>query len=107
MAPAKVTGTVTLDGEPLPNASISFSPESGSGVVSVGGSDASGRYELYYADGKTGAKIGRYKVCATTESPHMGIPESVPKKYLSPDTTDLTVTVNSGKNTINLELKSK
>ncbi|MDR0521115.1 MAG: carboxypeptidase-like regulatory domain-containing protein, partial [Planctomycetaceae bacterium] len=105
LGPGKVSGTVTLDGQPLPDATVTFQPESG-GVVPMGGTDANGKYKLYYADAKAGAQPGRYKVCVSTAAPHLGIAESVPAKYLLPETTDVIVDIKKGTNTIDVELKS-
>ncbi|MDR2169851.1 MAG: hypothetical protein LBP59_06900 [Planctomycetaceae bacterium] len=103
----KVTGIVTLDGSPLVNASIIFSPIDGQGLTSMGSTDSSGKYEIFYADKKNGAIPGRYKVILTTEQPMENIPESVPKKYVDLTTTDLEFEVKSGKNTIDIKLTTK
>lgn len=65
---APVSGRVTLNGKPLPNASVTFAPVGGKGNVepgpsSAGKTDADGRYtlELIGQDGR-GAVIGKHKV---------------------------------------------
>ncbi|MDR1480973.1 MAG: hypothetical protein LBJ00_18775 [Planctomycetaceae bacterium] len=102
----KVSGVLTLDGSPLPDATINFAPVDGQGLNSMGSSDSSGKYVLYYADGKSGAIPGKYKVTATTAQPMENIPESVPEKYLDFSTTTLEFEIKSGNNTIDLKLTS-
>ncbi len=59
-----VTGTVTMDGKPLPNAIVSFVPEAG-GRASVGTTDDSGTYQLGYIN-QLGALIGNHKISITS-----------------------------------------
>jgi hypothetical protein len=66
---APVSGTVTLDGQPLPDASVNFQPldSTKSGLGSSGKTDASGRYSLRVVmDDKTGAVIGKHRVSIST-----------------------------------------
>jgi hypothetical protein len=65
---APVSGRVTLNGKPLPNASVTFAPVGGKenqepGPSSAGKTDADGRYtlELIGQEG-SGAMIGKHKV---------------------------------------------
>lgn len=62
---ALVTGTITLDGEPLPDATVYFHPSLG-GKGSEGITDASGKYELTYGNKIKGAKVGMCTVSITT-----------------------------------------
>jgi hypothetical protein len=55
-----VTGVVTLDGDPVEGALVSFSPEGGSGQSAVGTTDASGRYQLTTFRQGDGAVEGTY-----------------------------------------------
>ncbi len=59
-----VSGTVTLDGEPVTNGLVAFTPEAG-GRGSTGMTDANGKYELAFVEGP-GALIGAHKVSVTT-----------------------------------------
>ena len=52
-----VTGTVTLDGKPLPNATVEFTPVDG-GRPSVAMTEDDGEYELEYTPGNFGATPG-------------------------------------------------
>ena len=110
-AMGQVSGKVTLDGQPLANATIEFRPREGrpSGATT----DASGDYTLQFTAHKTGVLIGEHTVKITTEGeiedPETGetteVPERVPAKYNAE--TTLTATVSGGKNTINFELTSE
>ena len=55
-----VMGTITLDGKPLANASVSFTPMSGR--HSGGTTDDQGYYSLQYTADESGAKIGLHTV---------------------------------------------
>lgn len=69
---APVSGKVTLNGEPLPDAMVTFMPIGGSGSVagppSWGKTDAQGMYTLQTRDGEAGAVVGRHLITITTES---------------------------------------
>lgn len=127
----RVTGKVTLDGKPLPNAAVTFMPAEGG--ASSGVTDAEGNYELGHFDGK-GAVIGKHKVAVTTvqqasaaaapslsaDSPEYAkqasggssadyanakkFVEPIPEKYNVK--TELEHEVKSGSQVINLDLKS-
>lgn len=107
-----VTGNVTLDGQPLPDALIQFSPVN-PGSPSYGRTDASGNYELIYSREIKGAELGEHVVAITTaqtgdpdaEPPTQDVPEKLPPKYHSQ--TELKVEVKPGKNVHNFELQSK
>ena len=43
---AQVSGTVTLDNKPLPNANVTFHPAGRAGAVAYGQTDAQGGYVL-------------------------------------------------------------
>jgi hypothetical protein len=64
---APVSGIVTLDGKPLPQAEITFLPVGGAdnptpGPGSAGKADADGRYELETINQESGAVVGMHKV---------------------------------------------
>jgi hypothetical protein len=101
-----VTGTVTVDGEPFPQASVSFRPdkEKGNnfgGYIPAGYTDDSGKYELM-TTARKGAPVGWYKVVITPptappggEMPKVEIPPFNPK-YADPEKTDLSIEVVEG-----------
>lgn len=81
------TGTITLDGNPLPDAEVIFTPEGG-GRPAVAETNAQGDFELIYTIGQLGAPPGKYVVrvrTATTTVNDAGkeviVPEKVPAKY--------------------------
>ena len=61
-----VTGVVTLDGQPLPDAKVLFQPRGGRGSVATTGPD--GKYELLYKTGVHGAIPGKHRVFISTAS---------------------------------------
>ena len=68
-----VSGRVTLDGKPLPNATVTFVPEANAPgkdplPSSIGTTGEDGRYSLVFDnDSKTeGAVVGKHKVIITT-----------------------------------------
>lgn len=103
-----VTGTVTLDGEPLPNVQVLFNP--GTARPSEAITDESGRYELHYTHESDGAVVGTHQVFISSrhELDDEGNPvsqdEAVPAKYNTEST--LSEEVTSGHNEINFDLES-
>ena len=63
----KVTGTVTLNGQAVDGATVSFSPTSG-GRAAAGVTDASGRFTLSTLETGDGAVPGSYGVTITKRS---------------------------------------
>jgi hypothetical protein len=69
---ASVSGVITLDGQPLAAAHVTFLPVHNSGGGSQSGpeasadTDAGGRYSLKTAFGDTGASVGKNRVMITT-----------------------------------------
>ena len=107
-APAKVTGTVTLDGKPVPSAEITFAPEDGS-RLSQAMTDAEGKYELRFSASTIGAVVGTHKVTIRTgpseKSDDPNAPkETIPSKYNTE--SQLKETLKSGKNVVNFDLTS-
>ncbi|PQO37119.1 hypothetical protein C5Y96_06370 [Blastopirellula marina] len=109
---APVSGTVTLDGQPLANALVSFYPQEEGKRFSTGTTDASGRYELVYTNDQHGAAIGKHTVKITTATvqgeggPARPPKEKLPAKYN--DESKLIVDVTSGSNdSTNFDLQSK
>lgn len=97
-----VSGVVTLDGQPLENARVMFTPDHSrpSGAMT----DANGRYELVFNEKIKGAAVGKHKVRITLGSAME--PEKLPAKYNIK--TELTADVKPGPNEdINFDLKSK
>jgi hypothetical protein len=112
---ASVSGTVTLDGQPLTTGMVSFYPDGGSGAPATGQIDSGGRYSLSTGT-DTGLSPGKYTaiVVATKEPPQpydktgAEIPPIpiTPAKYGNANTSDLKVEVKPGKNDVPLALQS-
>jgi hypothetical protein len=104
-----VSGKVTLDGQPLANATVNFQPSGSAlnaGVGSYGRTDAKGEYTLNLIDGSgSGAIIGPHRVMiraisdaktAPGKDPEKASPDRVPPQYNLQ--TTLTFEVKSGNN---------
>ena len=118
---APVKGKVTMNGQPVRAATVSFIPDSSQGTegpMSAGVLDDQGQFVLKTGSGENGAIIGFHKVTvACPLDPSQGsspsgqaVPQAgttpcdVPAKYESYATTDLTAEVTKGSNEINFEL---
>lgn len=106
----KVSGVVTLDGQPLADAIITFAPPNGRPSQGITGSD--GRYTLAYTAEQQGAMVGDHVVRISTERyvERSGgaveqMVEKVPTKYHAEST--LTATVKAGTNELPFDLRSK
>lgn len=115
-----VTGQVLLDGKPLADASVEFSPidvlpnEKGLGGAGASAStDANGLFDLYTAS-QRGVQPGNYKVriskynepVVNENAPMKPARETVPAKYNTK--SDLTVeVVDSGLSDLKFELEPK
>jgi hypothetical protein len=100
---APVHGRVTLDGQPLANADITFQPE-GAQRASIGRTNNEGRYELAYKLGQTGAIVGKHTVNVEVSEELVRNPPPIPERYASK--SELHPEVKPGDNEINFELKS-
>jgi hypothetical protein len=112
---SKVTGKVTLGGQPLAGASVIFTPTA-EGSPSVGRTDENGDYTLLWGRrgrrGIEGAQIGEHIVristymdaVPTAKPPRAEVPEKVPYKYRVD--APPTVTVKAGANVIDIPLEA-
>ena len=105
-----VEGTVTLGGEPLPDAMVIFTPLTG-GRLAAGKTDARGHYELIFTRTEEGAELGEHVVEITTgdditadDGTVQTIPEKVPAIYNLK--TELRSTIERGSNEINFDLEA-
>ena len=116
-----VTGTVTLDGAPLPSGMISFDPADGSpGAVSAGAVITDGSYSIPADSGPT---PGKYKVSvrSSPSTPELAPDQApgdepppkkgadkdlIPEKYNAKSTLTAEIP-ESGSQPINFELDSK
>ena len=106
----KVSGVVTLDGQPLADAIVTFAPATGRPSQGMTGSD--GRYTLAYTVEQSGAIVGDHVVRISTEGyverPGGAVEqmkERVPPQYNAQST--LTATVKAGTNDFPFDLLSK
>jgi hypothetical protein len=115
---ADVTGTITLDGQPLPKVGVVFRPVGPGASPSYGGTNKEGKYTLLYSQDKKGAMPGEYEVdlevtrYTKSEIEQMKAegnepppPVTIPKKYRQSGV--LKATVKPGPNTIDFALDSK
>lgn len=126
-----VSGTITMDGEPLAEAAVTFlfdgTPPKGF-LSGSGKTDSSGKYSLL-SGSKPGIPAGRYRVTVSKlatkdgspfrEDPSQGIDleqarmsgavkEGIPKQYNDPEKTTLSSQITAGqKDPVNFSLKSK
>lgn len=110
---AHVTGVVTINGEPVEGAVVTFAPTEG-GRSAFAKTDADGSYELQYTPGEMGAKIGANKVTISTyNAPTLddnnkvvdpGQPERFPPEY-NQDST-VTKDVTPGDNEIDFDVET-
>jgi len=110
----QVSGTITLDGQPVEEAMVFFEPVTG-GRSSTAMTDADGKYVLNYVGTEKGALVGEHVVKVTKVRPAIyddsgkvttpGVPELFPISANTEST--LKATVNKGKNTIDFPITSK
>lgn len=110
----RVSGKVTMNGQPLPGVDIVFAPVKGR--PSVATTDSVGNYDLSYINTTKGAKLGSHKVfIRPAETSPDDVPADgskpaaprpvVPAKYNK--RSELTAEVKAGSNTIDFALESK
>ncbi len=124
MATNMVTGIVTLDGAPLADATVTFSPVA-EGMLAVGRTDNAGQFTLQTQLGGVGKGTteGEYAITVskisaeptgktyTNESGEtvdaVEDKQHVPAIYTKAKTSPLKHTIVKGKNTVTLDLSSK
>lgn len=107
---ADVSGNVTLQGQPLAGAIVTFVGQN-SASLSRAITDESGKYTLVYSSNHAGAETGEYAVSISTfkpadtdsEPPTAAVPEKVPARYNLQ--TELKARVEAGKNVIDFKLE--
>jgi len=110
---AMVHGTVTLDGSPLDDATISFVPTAGGQRQSAWTTIQGGEYTIAEKDGiGTGPfRVEIRALRATDEKPNPNEPTMVPAKEIVPSkynsNSALVAEIKPGDNTADFELKSK
>ncbi|WP_437203970.1 hypothetical protein [Planctomicrobium sp. SH664] len=99
---AEVHGQVTLDGQPLTEASVSFIPANGR--PSEAYTDQEGKFVLRHTRSQSGCLLGPHKVLISTFEMYRR-PELVPAEYN--ERTTLTFDVQPGGNEANFNLTGK
>lgn len=97
----RVSGRVTIDGQPLAGVIISFMPDKGRAAAAT--TDSEGRYDLVYLNDYKGCKIGPNTIgffVPTGGSPSHPIPAKYQNK------SDIKVDVKAEANTFDFDLKS-
>jgi hypothetical protein len=107
-----VTGTVTYQGKPLPEATVMFRSTDGQYTAS-GRTDLEGKYRLTTASPGDGAPAGEYRVAIIAieappadeeEKPGPPPKSLIPTKYNQPETSGLTAVVAEKENVIDFNL---
>jgi len=112
-----VSGTVTLNGQPIQaNCAVTFLPPGdAAGVMAIGTTDAAGMYALKMRD-QEGVLVGKYHVSVSPpRAPVMDVmaedagdiddpPPLFPQKYLSPETSGVTLDVVAGSNKLDIKM---
>lgn len=104
---APVEGKIVMNGKPLPDVGVTFLPD-GAGPSASGNTNENGEFTLRTAEPGDGAVVGSHKVVLgpAQEGPRKPGSATIPNKYGSPTTTDLSVEVVAGKtHAFTLELK--
>jgi hypothetical protein len=109
-----VTGIVTVDGKPAPDATVMFNPVNGPPELMkerpFSQTDPSGKYELHTLVPGDGAPAGDYKVTIRwpTYPPGGGPPtDRLGNRYWELEKTPLTAKVEKGTNDIPFQLSTK
>jgi hypothetical protein len=123
-----VEGYVTLDGQPFDNVVVTFLPINSTGEMGFASTDNQGKFRISTLAGKpdSGTTVAEYKVVFNKEIedvskrkfdkdqngkeivlPNLTTVQMVPKKYLNPETSGITVQVKKGKNVFNFDLVSQ
>ena len=104
----RVSGTVTMDGQPASGVTVNFQPAEG-GRGSSATTDATGKYDLVFSPSSMGALVGEHTVSITGGEPGVddgggGSGALVQKSNVPPAYADAkkTVTVEKGNNTHDL-----
>jgi hypothetical protein len=108
-----VTGTVTLNGEPVPGVNVIFIPEN-KGSPSYGGTDEDGVYRLMFNRNRAGAELGKHNVLIESPQPETDdsgnpitstVTVPIPQKYQQQGV--LSAEVDPGRNEFDFELDTK
>ena len=96
-----VSGTIKMDGKPLPGIMVAFFPEKGRPAAGV--ADEQGRYELRYTSDVEGSIIGPSTVHLTWETGASG--PAIPDRY-GLNHSELKADVKPGSNVFDFDIQS-
>lgn len=104
----EVSGTITIDGQPVKNGSIEFVPAAG-GRPSLALSDESGKYQAYYLPGQPGALVGKHRIRfevarAQPGDPGLQLPPRFKQNNSGVRIEPAEIDVQQGMNEINFQL---
>lgn len=107
LATVPAAGTVTMQGKPIANASVSFQHSDGTATAN-GTTDADGKFTLSTYGTNDGAPVGKYKVTVAVggaqeiepgvlaPEPEGGFKSSIPEKYADPAQSGLEAEIPAG-----------
>jgi hypothetical protein len=111
-----VTGTVTLNGSPVPFAFVQFQPIDPPGTYGSAYADPKGHYELQFTKSSKGAPLGKHEVTIRTpKKDEIQIEDEATGKMVLPDLPPgfveklekrFAATVEPGSNSIDFELSN-
>lgn len=84
---ASAGGTVTLDGQPVPELVVNFTPQAAAGggnpgKSATGRTDANGKFTLSTYEMGDGAVIGNHQVVVSLDGPNPTPPGKLPDNYV-------------------------
>lgn len=99
---ARATGTITLDGAPVPNVLVTFTPQADAsspspGKSATGQTDAQGKFSLSTYNIDDGAVIGSHVVMVSADSAEVVLPGRLPSN-------PFVLEVKSGSNNFDIQL---
>jgi hypothetical protein len=104
-------GTVKLNGQPVGPGTISLEPTGGERAGAIARFGEDGKFTVTSARRKEGAPTGEYRVLIHggqdfgEENAGPRPASKIPARYSSPQSSDLSVTIEPGKKTVDFDLK--
>ena len=97
-----VSGTVTMDGEPVSTITVVMKPDVGRPAIGV--TDAKGKYDIEYTLGEKGTKLGPTTVGLEWPT-GFAAPFGIPDQYI-PMNSSMKLDVQKGKQTFDIQMES-
>jgi len=102
---AEVTGTLTVNGKPVKNVTVTFTPKEG-GRASHGSTDADGNFYLKFGGSDKGAILGQHEV-TFVYSDADGAADALPRRYADQSASMAAEVTKEGPNQFSFDLKGK